>query len=109
VKIKSREDAEKAFDMICQNLFKGRICHFLIIYGTIYGDFTLCVMIPVGVIEEDGQKKRICQPFDYLHWLKILATHPRISELEYDEKENVIRAIFMEPEEWAEPEEEEEW
>jgi len=107
MEIKSREDAEKAFDMILQNLLKGRICHFLISYGTIHGDFTLCTMIPVGVIREGGQEKRICQPFDYLYWLIVLATHPRISELEYDEEENTIKAVFMEPEEWAE--EEEEW
>ena len=107
MEIRSREDAQKAFDKILQNLLKGRICHFLVSYGTIHGDATVCTMIPVGVIKERGQEKHICIPFDYLRWLIILATHPRISELEYDEKENTVKAVFTEPEEWAEPEDEE--
>ena len=96
---------ERAFDKIVSNLVRGRICHILISYGFAHGDFTVCTMVPVGVIEEGGQRKRVCFPHDYKWWLKILATHPRIKELSYDEEENTIKAIFLEPEEWAEPEE----
>jgi len=53
---------------------------------------------PVAPMEKDGGWTWVSfPPFDYEKLLMLLLTHPRVSEVEYDDKEGAIYAIFNAP------------
>jgi hypothetical protein len=83
----------------CARFFaeKGRPVYFSIAF-TAADEASSLFFTPIAPVEEGGRWVWVSfPPFDYEKLLVLLLTHPRVSEVEYDEEEGVVYAVFDAP------------
>jgi len=92
MKIKSVEDIAQAEERILGHLVQGKLTYFSLLFGE-ESDISSCFFTPVTQLQKEGTGSMIMVD-DYGKLLKVLLSHPNISRIEYDEKENMISAVF---------------
>ena len=98
----TKKNYKKVLGKILKNIAeKGRTVYFSICYCEL-DTLSPCYFTPVAPIREG-----YCLFVDdYEKLLVLLLTHPKVKEIEYDEKEGCIMANFETPKEYWEEEEE---
>ena len=97
VKIKSVEDIRSIQNKIIEQLVLGKLTYFSLTIGE-EDEFSLCFFTPTSdVSKNQSMIKAMIMVDDYEKLLKVLLSHPKISDIEYDEKNNVIYAVFESP------------
>lgn len=93
IKIKTLEDARAVSDKIMAQLVNGKLTYFNILFGE-EDNISPCFFSPVTQVSKG---KSMIMVGDYEKILKLLLSHPKISDLQYNEKENMILAEFQSP------------
>jgi len=93
-----REVADKCVEL---TLKLRRPVYFNVAYWE-SDSISACYFTPIAPVDEKGRRKWYVFPVDYEKLLVMLLTHPRISELQLDEKEGAIKLIFNVPEDYVE-------
>lgn len=94
-KIKSIEDVRSIQDKIIGQLVLGNLTYFSLAIEE--DEFSSCFFIPSTYGTPSRVFLRLIMLEDYEGLLAILLSHPFVSDIEYDEKNNVIHAIFKSP------------
>jgi len=98
LKIKTVEDAVAASNNILANLVSNaahKLTEFNLLVDEGEGNMTNIAWTPTSQLA-DG--KNFLMVEDYIKTIILLLTHPRITDIEYNEKEHVITAVFWAPE-----------
>ena len=93
MKIKSPEDIQTVSDKIIGQLVKNRLTYFSIMVDE-EDISSSCFFSPVT---KTSKNQSMIMVEDYEKILKLLLSHPKVSDIEYDEKGNVISAVFQNP------------
>jgi hypothetical protein len=102
MKIKTIKDAKKVADNCIELLVSNKsVAYFNLLVSNLTGEISNCYFSPVSPIRAEAKNMIFVQDIEKL--LKMLLSHPKISELEYDPQENMISASFQDE---SEPEEE---
>lgn len=94
-KIKSVEDIRSIQDKIIGQLVLGKFTYFSLAIGE-EDEVSSCFFSPITHLQGKKADSMIMVE-DYEKLLAILLSHPFVSDIEYDEKNNVIHAIFKSP------------
>ena len=94
MKIKAIRDISGIFEKILSKLVKENLCYFSLCVSDSTG-FSQCFFTPTSEIRKE--KKNMIFVQDYEKLLMLLLSHPKISDIDYDEEENAISAIFDNP------------
>lgn len=93
IKINSPEDVYVVSEKIIGNLVNNKLTYFSVLVGE-EGTLSPCFFTPTAQVSKG--KSLICVE-DYEKILKLLLSHPHVSNIEYDEKRNMIFALFQSP------------
>lgn len=96
MKIKSTKDIVEVSNRVIELLVihkKLAIFNLLVDHGD--GTLSNCTWTPTAKVAEN---QSFLAAEDYSKIIVLLATHPRIKDLEYDEKQNAVTAVFHAPE-----------
>ncbi len=95
MKIKSVEDISSIQDRIIGNLVQGKFTYFSLTIGE-EDEISSCFFSPITHLQGKTPDSMIMVE-DYEKLLKVLLSHPKISDIEYDEKNNMVSAVFESP------------
>ncbi len=93
IRINTVEDIQNIQENILGQLVQGKLTYFSLIIGE-DGEASSCFFTPTSKLK-DGQSMIMVE--DYEKLLRVLLCHPMISDIEYNEKENCISAVFESP------------
>jgi len=95
MKIKDLDDAKKVGDICIGKLVMEKsVVYFSILVCQEYSASN-SYFSPVSELR--GEKKKMIFVEDIEKLIRLLLSHPQVSDLEYDEKENMISATFQDP------------
>jgi len=96
LKIKTTKDIVIASNTVIGNIVsQAKITVFNLLVDHEEGTISNCMWTPTTKLA-DG--KSFLAVDDYAKIMLLLMTHPRVKDLEYNEKENMISAVFSAPE-----------
>jgi hypothetical protein len=93
MKIKDVADARKVADQCIEKLVAEQsLVYFSILFAQEYSASN-CFFSPTSDLRGEGKKMLFVDDIEKV--IKLLLSHPKVSDLEYDEKENMISATFQ--------------
>lgn len=93
-KISSVKDLKAVAETIIEKLVGGSLAYFNLTVADSTG-FSQCFFTPTSEIR--GKKQTMCFVGDYEKVMALLMSHPKVSDIQYDLKENAVLAIFENP------------
>jgi len=93
-KIETVQDVREIGNTIIGKMIKGEVGYFSLVVADSTG-YSSCFFTPVSALK--GEKGNMIFVQDYEKIMMLLLSHPKISEMEYDENENVVYAVFHNP------------
>ena len=93
MKIKDVHDAKKVGDICIGKLVMEKSVVYFNILVTQDYSASNCFFSPVSDLR--GEKKKMIFVDDIEKLIRLLLSHPQVSNLEYDDKENMISATFQ--------------
>lgn len=93
-KIQNIKDVREVGNVIIGKLVKGSLAYFNLIVADLTGDVSNAFFTPTSKISE---KKSMIFVSDYEKVMMLLLSHPKVSDLEYNEEENAVTAVFNNP------------
>jgi hypothetical protein len=105
MRIKSVEDIRPIENKLVERLLEGNLTYFSLVFVE-EDEISNCCFTPTSRLPA---KDTMIFVGDYGKLLKILLSHPNISDIGYDEKDNAVTAIFESPYPADRGEEEEEF
>lgn len=95
MKIKDVKDAKRVGDLCIEKLVtEHSLVYFSILVAQEYSASN-CFFSPTSELR--GEQKKMIFVDDIEKMIRLLLSHPQVSDLEYDEKENMISATFQDP------------
>jgi hypothetical protein len=96
MKIKTVKDAVEASNKILEDLVAHqKLTAFNLMVDHGEGTISNCAWTPTSTLAD---KKNFLAVEDYVKTIVLLLTHPRIKDIEYDEKNHAVTAVFTAPE-----------
>lgn len=93
MKIKDIHDAKKVQQLCLEKLVGEKSLVYFSISVDQDGVISNCFFSPVSE-SRGANKQKMFFVDDVERLIRLLLSHPKVSDLEYDEKENMIQAIF---------------
>lgn len=94
-KIETLKDVREVADIIMGKVVKGKVAYFNLVVSDSTG-FSQAFFSPVTETSK-GKNKKMLFVGDYEKLMMLLLSHPKISQVQYDEEENAISAVFDNP------------
>lgn len=94
-KIESVKDVKEVANVIIGKLVKGKLAYFNLVVSDSTG-FSHAFFSPATETSE-GKNKKMIFVGDYEKLMMLLLSHPKISQVQYDEEENAVSAVFDNP------------
>lgn len=92
--IKTVEDVREVSEQIIGKLIKGNLAYFNLAVVDSIG-WSQCFFTPTSELRNEKKNMIFVQDYDKI--LMLLLSHPKIKDIQYDEEENSITAIFDNP------------